>query len=70
MELDPNRRSKAGDSPAMEPNPRCPHCGWQDVMQSHARTSLDRALSVFSIARFRCRTCHHRFYRFHKRRVV
>jgi predicted Zn-ribbon and HTH transcriptional regulator len=47
--------------------PQCPKCGWHDVRPSMMRTALDRALSTFSLAPFRCRTCRHRFYRFFKR---
>jgi hypothetical protein len=47
--------------------PRCPNCGWQDVRPSHSRSAFGMALSLFSIAAFRCRSCSHRFYRFHRK---
>ncbi|PWU12643.1 MAG: hypothetical protein C5B51_00245 [Terriglobia bacterium] len=47
--------------------PRCPNCGWQDVRFSMMRSALDVALSKFSLAPFRCRSCNNRFYRFFKR---
>ena len=48
--------------------PRCPKCGWPDVRLSRPRTAMDVALSMFSVAPFRCRTCGARFYRYHRRR--
>ncbi len=47
--------------------PRCPRCGWQDVRLSMSRRPLDIALAAFALSPFRCRSCHHRFYRFFKR---
>lgn len=79
MEVDPRPNSEA----EMEPRgtgasadaarraeavvPRCPNCGWQDVRASRSRSALGVALALFSIAPFRCRSCSHRFYRFHKK---
>jgi transposase-like protein len=51
------------------PMPRCPKCGWQDVRLSTTKGALDVALSLLSMAAFRCRSCNHRFYRFFKRPV-
>jgi hypothetical protein len=47
--------------------PRCPHCGWQDVRPSYHKNALDSALGLFSVSPFRCRSCSHRFYRYHKK---
>jgi transposase-like protein len=75
MDLDPHqagsKSEKSSDSqePADDAAPRCPHCGWQDVRRSHARTTLESVLSVFSIHRFRCRSCNHHFFAFRKRRA-
>jgi predicted RNA-binding Zn-ribbon protein involved in translation (DUF1610 family) len=46
--------------------PRCPNCGWRDVRFAHLRGVLDWALRVVSVAAFRCRSCGHRFYRYHR----
>lgn len=81
MQLDPRQKREAEGAatpdaesspltpPAIGPEtfPRCPNCGWQDVRPSHSKGALDLALAVFSIAPFRCRSCSHRFYRFHRR---
>lgn len=80
MQVDPRSRPAAqprrgqtqgpriADSPA-EPArlPRCPNCGWQDVRPSHSGGVLAQALALFSVAPFRCRSCSHRFYRFHRK---
>jgi len=67
MEHDPQGAAESQES-APQAMPRCPQCGWQDVRLSRPRTALDAALSMFSVAPFRCRTCGARFYRYHRRR--
>lgn len=73
MELDPRQafgspgNATASARTSAQALPRCPQCGWQDVRHSHTKTPLDHALTMFSILRFRCRSCNHRFYRFYKR---
>jgi hypothetical protein len=37
----------------------CPHCGSNDVRHSHTSLGLDR----IGLRRYRCRTCHGRFWR-------
>ena len=62
---------KAEDPAATLPGPRCPKCGWSDVRMSRSKGALDAALlGALSMAPFRCRTCSHRFYHFHRRPVA
>jgi DNA-directed RNA polymerase subunit M/transcription elongation factor TFIIS len=46
--------------------PRCPNCGWRDVRFARLRGALDWTLRKLSVAAFRCRSCGHRFYRYHR----
>jgi hypothetical protein len=62
----PERAPLEEQSPAVADMPRCPNCGWQTIRRSQKRTPLDFALSAFSLAPFRCRSCNSRFYRFYK----
>jgi transposase-like protein len=48
------------------PLPRCPNCGWHDVRFSYTRNALDALLSVFSVQRFKCRTCGSYFRRWYR----
>jgi hypothetical protein len=41
---------------------RCPKCRSKEIMRSHRRNPLERALSVFVLP-WRCSCCYARFYR-------
>jgi len=45
---------------------RCPKCGWRDVRFSHLRGLHEWILRKLSVPAFRCRSCGHRFYRYHR----
>jgi transposase-like protein len=46
--------------------PRCPQCGWRDVRLSYTRNTLDLILGMFSVRRFKCRSCGWYFRRWHR----
>jgi DNA-directed RNA polymerase subunit RPC12/RpoP len=52
----------AGESESSK-GPRCPMCGWMDVRRSMPRGFLDRAVRIFGLVPYRCRSCGQRFYR-------
>ena len=45
---------------------RCPKCGSTDVRYSYTQTTWDLIIDMlFSMDAFRCRSCRHRFHKFH-----
>jgi DNA-directed RNA polymerase subunit M/transcription elongation factor TFIIS len=59
-------REEAQARAAPAATPRCPNCGWRDVRFARLRGALDWTLRKLSVAAFRCRSCGHRFYRYHR----
>jgi len=54
-------------SPRTVDTVRCPNCGWRDIRFAHLRSALDHILLKLSVSAFRCRSCGHRFYRYHRK---
>jgi transposase-like protein len=49
------------EAPVVVEKPTCPRCGWHNTRPSYSKNVLDKALRMFSLRAYRCRSCGNRF---------